>query len=159
MEDQGGHLDREESGGGVDSFLRDEYMETWSFDVVACIAAYMDEETIASVFLRVKDYVDLVIVCDDGSSDMTAEIAKNLGAVVLRHSSTVGLGAAFRSCLAEALKYDPVFVVTLDGSGVYDPGEIPGLLDPLRVGESDVVFGSRYPDNVTKIDSRVHVLD
>jgi glycosyltransferase involved in cell wall biosynthesis len=52
--------------------------------VVACIPAYNEEKTIAKVLLKTKKYVDKVIVCDDGSTDMTAEIAEALGAEVIR---------------------------------------------------------------------------
>jgi glycosyltransferase involved in cell wall biosynthesis len=57
--------------------------------VVACIPAYNEEKTIAKVLLKTKKYVDKVIVCDDdGSTDMTAEIAEALGAEVIRHERT-----------------------------------------------------------------------
>ena len=44
--------------------------------IVACIPAYNEEKTIAKVILKARKYVDKVIVCDDGSTDMTAEIAE-----------------------------------------------------------------------------------
>jgi glycosyltransferase involved in cell wall biosynthesis len=53
--------------------------------IVACIPAYNEEKTIARVVLRAQKYVDKVIVCDDGSGDMTGQIAESLGAVVVRH--------------------------------------------------------------------------
>jgi glycosyltransferase involved in cell wall biosynthesis len=57
--------------------------------VVACIPAYNEEKTMAKVLLKTKKYVDKVIVCDDdGSTDMTAEIAEALGAEVIRHERT-----------------------------------------------------------------------
>ena len=74
---------------------------------------------------------------------MTGDIAENLGAIVVRHESSLGGGALLRSCFDEALKYDPVFVVTLDGDGRYRPEEIPGLLAPLSAGEADVIIGSQ----------------
>ncbi|MEM2143735.1 MAG: glycosyltransferase [Candidatus Jordarchaeaceae archaeon] len=48
--------------------------------VVACIPAYNEERAIAKVVVQTKKYVDHVVVCDDGSTDMTAEIAEGLGA-------------------------------------------------------------------------------
>ena len=53
--------------------------------VVACIPAYNEEKTIARVVLQAQRYVDRVVVCDDGSRDLTAEIAEGLGADVMRH--------------------------------------------------------------------------
>ncbi len=48
-------------------------------DVVACIPAYNEESRIASVIVRAKRHVDAVVVCDDGSGDLTGEIAEGLG--------------------------------------------------------------------------------
>ncbi len=70
--------------------------------IVACIPAYNEEETIAKVILKAKKYVDRVIVCDDGSTDMTAEIAEALGAEVIRHEMNIGCGAAIRSLFKNA---------------------------------------------------------
>ena len=53
--------------------------------VVACIPAFNEERTIGIVVVRTRKYVDKVIVCDDGSGDLTGEIAGGLGAVVVRH--------------------------------------------------------------------------
>lgn len=61
--------------------------------IVACIPAYNEEKTIAKVILKAMKHVDKVIVCDDGSSDMTAEIAELLKAEVIRHDRNMGYGA------------------------------------------------------------------
>lgn len=53
--------------------------------VVACIPAYNEEKTIAGVVVQALKFVDRVVVCDDGSRDLTGEIAEGLGAVVMRH--------------------------------------------------------------------------
>jgi cellulose synthase/poly-beta-1,6-N-acetylglucosamine synthase-like glycosyltransferase len=62
--------------------------------VVACIPAYNEEETIGGVVVRALRYVDRVVVCDDGSGDLTGEIAEGLGAVVVRHERNMGYGAS-----------------------------------------------------------------
>ena len=49
------------------------------FSVVACIPAYNEEETIARVVLQARRYVDSVVVCDDGSGDLTGEVVDVLG--------------------------------------------------------------------------------
>jgi len=51
--------------------------------VVACIPAFNEEASIGGVVVRAKKYVDRVVVCDDGSGDLTGEIAEGLGAVVV----------------------------------------------------------------------------
>jgi len=61
--------------------------------VVACIPAFDEERTIARVVLLAKRYVDKVVVCDDGSGDLTGGVAGGLGAVVVRHEKNIGYGA------------------------------------------------------------------
>jgi len=76
--------------------------------IVACIPAYNEEYTIAKVLLKAMRYVDKVIVCDDGSSDMTGEIAEKLGAIVIKHERNIGKGRALRDLLSEAEKINPI---------------------------------------------------
>jgi len=70
--------------------------------VVACIPAFNEERTIAGVVVRAMRYVDRVVVCDDGSGDLTGEIAGGLGAVVVRHERNMGYDAFLGSLFAEA---------------------------------------------------------
>lgn len=112
--------------------------------VVACIPAFNEENMIANVILTTKKYVDKVIVCDDGSSDMTAEIAWKLGADVLRHETNMGKGAALRSLFSRASMLNPDVVVTLDGDGQHESKQISDLLKPIIEGKADIVVGSRY---------------
>jgi len=76
--------------------------------VVAGIPAYNEERSIARVIVKAMNYVDRVIVCDDGSTDMTAEIAERLGAEVIRHKRNLGYGAALASLFRRARKADAV---------------------------------------------------
>jgi len=62
--------------------------------IIACIPAYNEEATIAKVIIQAKKYADKVIVCDDGSSDYTGEMAERLGAEVIRHGRRLGKGCA-----------------------------------------------------------------
>src|SRR5215470_15706725 len=64
---------------------------------IACIPAFNEEKTIGKVVVSTQRYVDQVLVCDDGSADMTADIAEKLGAKVIRHGQNIGKGEAFRS--------------------------------------------------------------
>ena len=112
--------------------------------IVALIPAYNEERTIAKIVLKTKKYVDKVIVCDDGSTDMTGEIARALGAEVIRHERNMGKGVALRTGLEYAKKLDPDIVVVLDADGQHNPDEIPKLIEPLLRGETDIVIGSRF---------------
>ena len=66
--------------------------------IVACIPAFNEEKNIGAVIVQAKRYVDRVIVCDDGSSDLTAEISEGLGAIVIRHGKNGGYGAVREAC-------------------------------------------------------------
>jgi len=112
--------------------------------IIACIPAYNEESSIAKVVLRAKSYVDLVMVCDDGSSDDTGMIAEALGAKVIRHERNMGKGEALKSLFKEALNLKPKVVVTIDADGQHSPDEIPRLIEPVLKGEADIVVGSRY---------------
>ena len=61
------------------------------------IPAFNEEKNIASIITKLKKITDSIIVCDDGSSDMTAEISKNLGATVISHKKNMGYGVAINS--------------------------------------------------------------
>jgi glycosyltransferase involved in cell wall biosynthesis len=111
---------------------------------VACIPAYNEERTIAMVVVGCQAYVDKVVVCDDGSQDMTGDIARKLGAEVIRHDQNMGKGQALRSLFITARKLGCDAMITVDADAQHDPNEIPKLLAPLESGEADIVVGSRF---------------
>ena len=114
--------------------------------VVAGIPAFNEEKTIAKVVLEAQKHSQVVIVCDDGSTDMTGEIAGRLGALVVRHERNLGYGAALQSLFNEARNLSADMLVTFDGDGQHNPGEISRLVKPLEEGVCDVVLGSRFID-------------
>jgi len=111
--------------------------------IVACIPAYNEEKTIARVVLLAQRHVDKVVVCDDGSLDLTADIAQGLGATVIRHDRNLGYGAAMQSLFRKARELDADVMLTLDGDGQHDAREIPKLIEPISVDKADIVVGSR----------------
>ena len=112
--------------------------------IVACIPAYNEEKTIARVVIEAQKYVDKVLVCDDGSADLTGEIAERLGAEVIRHDRNMGYGAALASLFKRAREMGPDVMVTLDADMQHDPNDIPKLAKPVVDGEADIVVGSRF---------------
>jgi len=112
--------------------------------IVAVIPAFNEERTIARIVLLTKRYVDIVIVGDDGSSDMTGEIARALGAVVIRNERNRGKGYTIKRLFAKALELGADIVVALDADGQHDPRYIPRLIEPLINGQADIAIGSRY---------------
>ena len=112
--------------------------------VVACLPAFNEEGTIGKTVLQSQKHVDKVLVCDDGSNDMTAEIAEGLGADVSRHERNLGYGAALRTLFRRALDLGADVIVTLDADGQHSAGDIPTLTGPVIDGEADVCIGSRF---------------
>ncbi len=111
--------------------------------IVVCIPVYNEEKSIAKVIVNARKFSDAVLVCDDGSSDMTGEIARALGAKVIRHERNLGKGAALASLLLEASKLRPSVVISIDGDGQHDPADIPRIIRPVLDGEADLVVGVR----------------
>jgi glycosyltransferase involved in cell wall biosynthesis len=112
--------------------------------IIACMPAFNEEKYIGTLVLKTRQYVDAVIVVDDGSTDNTVEIAKLAGAKVIRHKDNKGYGAAIQTIFAEAKKVDPDVLVILDADGQHSPQEIPSLIKPILGGGYDCVIGSRH---------------
>lgn len=111
---------------------------------IVCIPAYNAERTIARVVIGCQQYVDLVVVCDDGSEDLTGTIAERVGAQVVRHDRNMGKGEALRTLFLAARKMNAEIMITLDADGQHDPHEIPKILNAFQQGSPDVVIGSRF---------------
>jgi len=112
--------------------------------VVACIPAYNEERRIARVIVDTMNQVDQVIVCDDGSTDMTGRIAEKLGATVITHKRNLGYGASIASLFEKANEMKAGVVVTLDADGQHDPHQIPVVIQPIIDNQADIVIGSRF---------------
>ena len=115
------------------------------------LPAYNEEKNIASVITKLKKITDSIIVCDDGSSDMTSEISKNLGAVVISHKKNMGYGAALRTIFQKSVELDSDILVTFDADGQHRIDDVNKILQPLENNEADIVIGSRFLDNETKV--------
>jgi glycosyltransferase involved in cell wall biosynthesis len=151
------------------------------YRVVALIPAFNEDRFIGSVILKTFDYVDQVVVVDDGSLDKTVGVAEAAGAMVIQHGINLGKGHALNTGLAKVKEMDPDAVVVLDADGQHDPSEIPGLVlkvlgcdssesaNQKYLGHSssheedhenslidsfpraDIVIGSRYLENVSEV--------
>ena len=114
---------------------------------IVCIPAYNEEKTIDNIVKRSLNFVDKVIVCDDGSQDFTSKRAEQSGAVIIKHEKNKGKGAAFKSLFNYAKKINADIMVTIDGDGQFLPEEINKLINPIIEKNVDVVIGNRHDSN------------
>ncbi|MBU7033209.1 MAG: glycosyltransferase family 2 protein [Theionarchaea archaeon] len=112
-------------------------------NVLAVIPAKDEASTIADVIALVADYVDEVIVIDDGSRDDTRDRAREAGATVISHPLNRGVGAALRTGYRIAFEKGADLIIQIDGDFQHDPTYIPQLLEQASLGY-DMVIGSRF---------------
>ena len=110
------------------------------------IPAYNEEKNIASIITKLKNITDSIIVCDDGSSDLTGKIASDLGAMVISHPKNMGYGAAIHSLFLKAKELNLDSLVTLDADGQHRIEDINSVIGPINDAVVDIVIGSRFLD-------------
>ena len=112
--------------------------------ILAVIPAYNEERFIGSVVLQTLQHASTVIVVDDGSTDLTAQIAQSAGALVVQHMQNKGYGAAISTAFAAAILLEKDAVILLDADGQHCPEELCDVVAPILDGNADMVVGSRY---------------
>ena len=110
------------------------------------IPAYNEEKNIALIITKLKKITDSIIVCDDGSSDLTGEIARELGAIVISHPKNMGYGAAIRSLFLKAKELDLDGLITMDADGQHRIEDVNSVFKPINDEVADIVIGSRFLD-------------
>src|SRR6185312_8681780 len=115
--------------------------------IAILVPAYNEAENIAVVLDQMPAEVcgvrTEVLVVDDGSRDGTGDVAAEHGALVARHVTNRGGGAALRTGYRLMVESGAEIVVTLDADGQHLPAEMPRLVEPVLSGEVDVAHGSR----------------
>jgi len=112
--------------------------------VVVVLPAYNAAGTLKRTVADIpQDAVDDIILVDDASRDGTVRIAKSLGLKVFSHSKNKGYGANQKTCYIKALEDGADIIVMVHPDYQYDPKAIPQLIEPIRKGMADAVFGSR----------------
>jgi glycosyltransferase involved in cell wall biosynthesis len=112
--------------------------------IIAAIPCYNTQTTIGDVVSRTREYVDEVVVIDDGSTDMTRDVAELAGAKVISHLKNKGYGEAIKSCIVAARDAGADILITIDGDGQHDANEIPLLMDQILQNKAELVIGSRF---------------
>jgi hypothetical protein len=85
-----------------------------------------------------------IAIVDDGSNDGTGDLAAQAGVTVLRHPFNLGYGAGLQTGYKYALQTGAPWVVQMDADGQHDPRDVTRLLEPIRLGNCDLVIGSRF---------------
>jgi glycosyltransferase involved in cell wall biosynthesis len=112
--------------------------------VVVCIPAYNEAKYIREIIQKAKKYADEVIVCDDGSSDNTADISKDSGALVITQKRNHGYGKSLRLLFEAALERNADVIITMDSDGQHDAEQIPIIIEPIVRDGFDMAIGSRF---------------
>lgn len=119
------------------------------------VIAYFAESTLKQVLERIpeqvfRDYDCEILVVDDASEDRTFAVGReyqsshpDIRMTVLRNEYNQGYGGNQKVGYAFAIANGFDFVAMVHGDGQYAPEELPKLLEPLRKGEAEAVFGSR----------------
>jgi glycosyltransferase involved in cell wall biosynthesis len=111
--------------------------------IVAVIPAYNEAPRVGAIVLAVRDLLPVLVV-DDGSTDRTAEVARETGAEVVEQRPNQGKGAALRSGFRQALAIGADAILTLDADGQHAPADIPRLLAAAGADPPpDLVIGWR----------------
>jgi len=113
--------------------------------VLAIVPAYNEARALPLVIeaLRRTGLCDVCVV-DDASTDDTADVARRLGARVLRSPVNLGIGGAVQTGYLWARDHGYDVAVQVDGDGQHDPSALPALLAPVLAGTADLAVGSRF---------------
>lgn len=115
--------------------------------IVIGIPAYNEEKNIASVIAKLGKITDKILVCDDGSSDLTGSIAEKMGAIVVAHPKNLGYGAAIRTIFTKFIELDADILITFDADGQHRVEDINQVTSPIINNEAEIVIGSRFLGN------------
>ena len=115
------------------------------------IPAYNEEENIGEVITKLKEITDSIIVCDDGSTDLTRQISEKLGVTVIQHEKNMGYGAAINSIFKKCIEINSDILVTFDADGQHRVEDVERILEPIIDKDADVVIGSRFLQEESEI--------
>jgi len=122
--------------------------------LIVQIPCYNEEKTLPETVADIPRQIDGVdqveiLIIDDGSSDRTVEVAREIGVDhIVRHKTNRGLARTFRSGIDACLRLGADIIVNTDGDNQYAGQDIPKLIAPILVGEADVVVGDRQTERV-----------
>ncbi|APA74252.1 glycosyltransferase family 2 protein [Mycobacterium avium] len=119
--------------------------DTHNSAVWVVIPAFNEAAVIGEVIADVRSVFDNVVCVDDGSTDDTGEIARRAGAHLVRHPINLGQGAAIQTGVEYARRQPGAQIfATFDADGQHRVKDLAAMVNRLRVGDVDVVIGTRF---------------
>lgn len=103
-----------------------------------------EADVLAGVISRVRIHGYRIVCVDDGSTDGSANLARDYGCDVIVHAFNLGQGAAIQTGIDYALQQGADIVCTLDADGQHDAGDLPRLVNALEENDVDFALGSRF---------------
>jgi len=118
--------------------------------ILAIIPAHNEEDSLPGTLRELSDAqlgIDVVVI-DDGSTDHTAAVVKELGYTSISLPVNLGIGGAVQTGLHYAHRYKYDIAFQYDADGQHRPDQISTLLEPIINGKADMVLGSRFLKNL-----------
>ena len=128
-------------------------MNNFNEKIYIVIPAFNEGKIIKSTLKSIKEagYTNIIVV-NDGSTDNTRLEASKANVEILDHIINRGQGASLRTGIEYAREmYNPDIIITFDSDGQHNPADISKLIKPILDNTADIVLGSRFLDNKTKV--------
>ena len=115
--------------------------------IVIGLPAFNEENKIAPLLVKLKEITKDIIVCNDGSTDLTGKIAEDLNVEVINHERNLGYGAAIRDIFLKAKEMNADILVTFDADGQHRVEDVEKVIEPIINDKCDISIGSRFIDS------------
>ncbi len=132
--------------------------------LIVQIPCYNEENTLPLVLASVPrsipgiDDIETLVV-DDGSTDRTSQVARDLGVDhIVRHVGNKGLAGAFHSGLDACLRLGADIIVNTDGDNQYPQADIPRLVQPILEGRAEIVVADRQTNKIAHFSRKKKLL-
>jgi len=116
--------------------------------VCLLLPAYNEAKTIGQVVREASEFVNDILVIDDGSVDKTAQIAEEAGGKVIKHSTNLGKGMALRTGFDYVSQKGYDLIATMDSDGQHQPSDLPRFIDYFKNNKPDIIIGARIHDRI-----------